>query len=583
MHHRDDTQEVRSDYFTEEVRRELLQRYGDKGLYTAGLAVRTSLNPQLQAIADKSLRDALIAYDRRHGWRGALTKIDVSGDWAARLKAMPLPAGADEVAWQLAVVLGTSSTGAQIGLADGSRNEIPFDELKWARKELGNAQVGPAPSKPTDVVNTGDVVLVQSLTAAPQGLRGAKTTEGYGLRQIPEVSGAFIAMDPHTGRILAMQGGFSYEMSQFDRATQAKRQTGSAIKPFVYLAALDHGFTPSTIVLDAPLVLDQGPGLPKWNPSNYERKFYGPVPLRVGLEESLNLVTARVGATIGLDAVGDTIEKFGILDHMPREYSFVIGAGETTPLRLATAYAILANGGKKVSPSFIDRVQDRDGVTIFRADTRACDGCTNAAWNGQAPPELPDNRPQIADPRSDYQIISMMEGVIQRGTGKSVSVIGKPLAGKTGTTNDSNDTWFMGFSPDLVAGVFIGFDQPHTLGGKETGASVAAPAFRDFMAAALADQPATPFRIPPGIELVRVNPTTGQLAGPNDKNVILEAYKPGTEPGSSNSSIVVSGNVPSTGLSLDNDDQEGSGGSATTSAGGTTVQSLPATGTGGLY
>jgi penicillin-binding protein 1A len=379
LHRRDETEVVKADYFTEEVRRELLQRYGEKGLYTSGLAVRSSLNPQLQKLANKALRDALIAYDRRHGWRGAVARIEVAGDWPTRLKAIPLPAGADAVRWQLAVVLGTSAAGADIGLADGSRGQIPFDEMKWARKPLQDAAVGPVPAQTTDVVTAGDIVLVQAL--ALQGTRSAKpTAPAYGLRQIPAVSGAFVAMDPHTGRVLALDGGFSYEMSQFDRATQAMRQTGSAIKPFVYLSALDHGFTPSTIVLDGPLVLDQGPGLPKWNPSNYERKFYGPVPLRFGLEESLNLVTARVGATIGLDAVGDTIEKFGIMDHMPREYSFVIGAGETTPLKLATAYAMLVNGGKKITPSFIDRVQDRDGVTIFRADTRACDGCDNVAW-----------------------------------------------------------------------------------------------------------------------------------------------------------------------------------------------------------
>jgi penicillin-binding protein 1A len=298
------------------------------------------------------------------------------------------------------------------------------------------------------------------------------------------------------------------------------------------------------------------------------------VPLRVGLEESLNLVTARVGATIGLDAVGDTIEKFGIMDHMPREYSFVIGAGETTPLKLATAYAMLANGGKKISPSFIDRVQDRNGATIFRPDTRVCDGCVNVGWDGQGPPELPDNRPQIDDPSSVYQIVSMMEGVIQRGTGRSISVIGKPLAGKTGTTNDSNDTWFMGFSPDLVAGVFVGFDQPHTLGRRETGATVAAPAFRDFMQAALADQPATPFRIPPGIELVRINPATGALARPDQKNAILEAYKPGTEPGSSGSGVVVSGNVPDSGLGIDTSEPDGADAAP---------QRVPTSGTGGLY
>ncbi|HEY3916173.1 MAG TPA: penicillin-binding protein 1A [Stellaceae bacterium] len=571
LRHRDETETVKADYFTEEVRRELLQRFGEKGLYTSGLAVRTSLDPHLQAIADQALRDALMAYDRRHGWRGPVTHISTATGWQTQLKAVPFPAGADEEGWQIAVVLGISAAGAEIGLGDGRTGTIPFDQLKWARKELPDAHVGAVPSRPSDVVAAGDVVLVQAQGSTASG---AKNAGVFALEQLPEVSGAFVAMDPHTGRVLALDGGFSYEMSQFDRATQAMRQTGSAIKPFIYLAALDHGFTPSTIVLDAPFVVDQGPGLPKWNPSNYERKFYGPVPLRFGLEESLNLVTARVGTAIGLDTVADYVERFGILDHMPREYSFIIGAGATTPLRLATAYAMLVNGGKKIAPTFIDRVQDRNGVTIYRADTRLCEGCTNVDWNGQPPPDLPDNRPQIADPRSVYQIVSMMVGVVQRGTGKSVSVVGKPLAGKTGTTNDSDDTWFMGFSPDLVAGVFVGFDQPHTLGQRETGASVAAPAFRDFMIGALKDQPATPFRIPPGIELVRINPATGQLARPDEKNAILEAYKPGTEPGTSGSGMVVSGNVPSQGLTLDGSDSDG------TSA---VAQPVPATGTGGLY
>jgi penicillin-binding protein 1A len=576
LRHRDETEIVKADYFTEEVRRELLQRYGEKGLYASGLSVRTSLDPKLQGLATHALRDALIAYDRRHGYRGPVTHIDISSDWRARLKAVPLVAGADEVQWRLAVVLAISAAGAEIGLADGSRGQIPFDELKWARKELPEAHVGPTPTKTSEVLAPGDVVLVQSLDE--QETRGGKALALYGLRQIPEVSGAFVAMDPHTGRVLAMEGGFSYEISQFNRATQAKRQTGSAIKPFVYLAALDHGFTPSTIVLDAPFVVDIGPGLPKWSPSNFERKFFGPVPLRFGLEESLNLVTARVGATIGLDVVADYTERFGIYDHMPHEYSYIIGAGETTPLRLTTAYAMLVNGGKKITPTFIDRVQDREGITIYRADNRACDGCSNVAWNDQAPPELPDNRQQIADPRTAYQIVSMMEGVIQRGTGRSIASIGKPLAGKTGTTNDSNDTWFVGFSPDLVAGVFVGFDQPHTLGARETGALVAAPAFKEFMQNALADKPAIPFRIPPGILLVRVNPATGQLARPGDKNVIYEAFKPGTEPKPGSSNVVLGTDAPPDALTVASPDQEGGSGPTPGAA-----VAAPAGGTGGLY
>jgi penicillin-binding protein 1A len=569
LRHRDETEIVKADYFSEEVRRELLARYGEKGLYASGLSVRTSLDPALQAIATRSLRDALIAYDRRHGYRGPIARIDMHDDWRARLKSMPLPAGADEIGWRLGIVLATSAAGAEIGFADDSRGLIPFDELKWARKELPDAHVGPTPAQASEVVSPGDAVLVAALKNPDAN--NAKAPPSFGLRQIPEVSGAFIAMDPHTGRVLAMQGGFSYAISQFDRATQAKRQTGSAIKPFIYIDALDHGFTPSTIVLDAPFVVDQGPGLPKWNPGNYERKFYGPVPLRIGLEESLNLVTARVGATIGLDAVADYLERFGILDHMPREYSYVIGAGETTPLRLVTAYAMLVNGGKRITPSFIDRVQDRDGVSIFRADDRACDGCANVEWSDQPPPELPDNRQQVVDPRSAFQIVSMMEGVIQRGTGRSVAVVGKPLAGKTGTTNDSDDTWFVGFSPDLVAGVFVGFDQPHSLGARETGAAVAAPAFRDFMLAALADKPAIPFRIPPGIRMVRVNAATGQLARPGDKNVIYEPFRPGTEPKPGDRSLVVSGVVSPEVVPADSPDQPDG------------AQTAPGSGTGGLY
>ena len=572
LRHRDETEIVKADYFTEEVRRELLQRYGEKALYTSGLSVRTSLDPVLQGYADKSLRDALIAYDRRHGYRGPVAHLDLTQDWLSQLKSVAVPPGADDVGWRLAVILATPAVGAEIGLADGTRGVIPFDELKWARKELPDARVGPVPADTRSVVAPGDVVLVEPLggEARPAG----KAPVQYGLRQIPEVSGAFIAMDPHTGRVLAMDGGFSYDISQFDRATQARRQTGSAIKPFIYLAALDHGFTPSTIVLDAPFVVDQGPGLPKWNPSNYERKFYGPVPLMFGLAESLNLVTARVGATIGLDVVADYLQRFGIIENMPHEYSYIIGAGETTPLKLATAYAMLVNGGKRISPTFIDRVQDRNGVTIYRADDRACDQCNNVPWTGQAPPVLPDNRQQIVDPKSAYQVVEMMEGVIQRGTGRSIAVIGKPLAGKTGTTNDSNDTWFMGFSPDLVAGVYIGFDQPHSLGRRETGASVAAPAFREFMTDALKDKPAIPFRIPPGLDMVRIDPDSGRLARADDRKAIYMAYKPGTEPTAAGPGMVVSG-------------QELEGVAPADASGSTpsqnATQPVPGSGTGGLY
>ncbi len=586
LRHRDETEVVTAAYFAEEVRRELLARYGEKSLYQSGLAVRTSLDPNLQTIADRTLRAGLVAYDRRHGYRGPVAHIETGGDWRTRLVTVAPPAGMADAGWKLALVLSVDSVGAGVGLADGTRGLIPFAEMRWARKEIDPEHMGPVPQQPGDVVKPGDVVLVEPLAGAVQGTKEPL----FSLRQIPQVSGALVALDPHTGRVFALSGGFSYEMSQFDRATQAHRQIGSAIKPFVYLTAMDHGFTPSSVLLDAPFVVDQGPGLPKWKPSNYTHKFYGPLTLRVAVEQSRNLITARLGAAVGLDPIGETIERFGIMDHMPRQYSMVLGAGETTPLKLTAAYAMLVNGGKKITPTLIDRVQDRNGVTIYRADQRACEGCQNVDWNGQPPPELPENREQIADPRSAYQIVSILQGVVERGTGHIVASVGKPLAGKTGTTNDSNDTWFVGFSPDLAAGVFVGFDTPRSLGKHETGASVAAPVFRDFMAAALKDKPAIPFRIPPGIELVRVNAATGQLARPGDRTVIYEAFKPGTEPSGGEAPAMVGGPIS-------DDEDAASMGAAPDDAATTAAapgeaappvptslpHSVPASGTGGLY
>lgn len=604
--HRSDAETAQAPYFSEEVRRELLTRYGDKALYQSGLTVRTSLDPSLQADAEAALRGALESYDRRHGYRGSVAHVDVAGNWKERLAAAPLPPGAADVGWKLALVLATPAEGATIGLADGSEGRIPFDELRWARRVVDDDHIGPTPRSPAEALAVGDVVLVEPLAApSKQGeakpseakpadgktpelrtraakLAEPKQAEGrslglYALRQIPEVSGGLVAMDPHTGRVLAMIGGFSYDISQFDRVTQAVRQTGSAIKPFIYLAAFDHGFTPSTLVLDAPFVIDVGPGQPKWKPANYEHNFLGAVPMRIGLEESRNLMTARIGSVVGLDTVGQYVERFGIMEHMPREYSMLIGADETTLLKLTTAYAMLDNGGKRITPTFIDRVQDRQGITIFRADDRPCAGCNGVEWTGQAPPELPDTREQIADAASVYQTVSLMEGVIQRGTGRGALVVGKPLAGKTGTTNDSDDTWFIGFSPDLVCGVFVGYDTPRSLGAREAGATVALPAFRDFMLAALKDTPAIPFRIPPGILLVRVNAATGQLARAGDKTVIYEAFKPGTEPTGDNA--VVTGGA---GVSEDADATPASAGGGD-SGDAAVRQAVPASGTGGLY
>jgi penicillin-binding protein 1A len=588
---RQPAEEVKAPYFAEEVRRELLARYGEKGLYQGGLSVRTSLDPRLQAAADKALRDGLIAYDRGHeGWRGAVAHVDTAGDWAARLAKVPVPPVAVDVGWPLAVVLRTEPGGAEIGFADGRLGHVPFAEMRWARRRYANGSLGPFPRGAGDVVKTGDVVMVTPVTAAP-----AKTAPGkekavriaapgsYNLCQVPEVSGALVAMDPHTGRVLALSGGFSFYISQFDRATQAYRQTGSAIKPFVFLAALDRGFTPSTLVSDAPISLPQGPGLPMWTPSNYEAdRFRGPTPLRIGLEESIDTLTVRLATMIGIEPVAETIERFGILDRAPREYAITLGAGATTPLRLTTAYSMLVNGGKRITPTLIDRVQDRNGKTIFRADSRPCPECGNAEWRHQAVPTILDNREQVDDPGSIYQLITMLEGVVQRGTGTAVKAVGKPLAGKTGTTNDFHDAWFEGFSPDLAAGVYIGYDDPDSLGKDETGGHVAAPVFRDFMIAALKDKPATDFRIPPGLRLYRVSAATG-LPVSGGEPAIYEAYKPGTEPGKT-PDIAKGGES----ASEESDTAIAAGGSddsaiAPAAPPATAARGAPASGTGGLY
>jgi penicillin-binding protein 1A len=544
---------VRAEYFAEEVRRELLQRYGEAGLYGGGLSVRTTVDPKLQDITDRALRKGLTTYDRRHGWRGPVARIDAGTGWEKRLQAVQKPNGLPQ-GWALAVALEVGDKTVSIGFADGKTGTIPFAELQWARPHREHQRVGPAVRQPSDVLAPGDVVAVEAL-------EGDASARQFALRQIPNVGGAIVALDPHTGRVLAMSGGWSFELSQFNRVTQAMRQPGSAFKPFVYLPALDNGFTPSSLVLDAPIVINQGPGLPVWKPSNYTRNFFGPSPIRVGIEHSRNLMTIRLAQNIGMDKVADYAERFGIVDQLPEHLSMSLGAGETTLLKLTTAYAMLVNGGLRITPALIDRIQDRNGKTVYKHDPRPCDGCSAISWADQPMPVLPDTRDRVIGADTAFQMVNILQGVVDRGTGRRIKDIGKPLAGKTGTTNDSNDAWFIGFSPDLAVGVFVGFDTPRTLGPNEQGASVAVPMFKDVMADALKNQPAIPFRIPPGIRLVRVNPLTGLVARPGERDVIWEAFKPGTEP-------VVPGPV------LD-------GGSLTSEAAGPTP--IPASDTGGLY
>jgi penicillin-binding protein 1A len=519
LRERASTEMASAPFFTEEVRRQLVARFGEQGFYEGGLSVRTTVLPRLQAIADRALRDGLSAYDRRHGWRGPLARLDdaAMGSWAQALAAFD--PGFELDVWRKAVVLDLDREAAEIGFADGSTGRIPFAAMRWARR-VGEQGIGPEPRRPSDVLARGDLIVVE-----PAGEPGS-----YALRQRPEVEGALVAMDPHTGRVLAMSGGFSFRQSQYNRATQARRQPGSAFKPFVYLAALEHGYTPSTIVLDAPIVVDQGPGLPKWKPENYTERFYGPSTLRLGLEKSRNLMTVRVALDIGMEPVLDVARRFGISQGLQPFPSAALGSQEVPLIELTTAYAMLVNGGRKIEPVLVERIQDRYGRTVLAADTRPCDGCRTERFAGGLPPSLPDPRPQVVDPRRAYQIVHMLEGVIERGTGTAARDLGRPLAGKTGTSNDSRDAWFVGFSPDLVAGVWVGFDQPKSLGRQETGASVALPIWKQFMAGALEGEPPTPFRVPPGVMLVRVDAETGLLPSSGSATVITEAFLPGTEP-----------------------------------------------------
>jgi penicillin-binding protein 1A len=512
------------DYYVEEVRRLLIGKYHSKGLYDSGLQVRASLDTRLQNYAVSALRSGLVRYDRRHGWRGAKKQIDLA-NWRKNLGAAPNESGIDT--WRLAVVLAYEGKAVRIGFTDGTSGVISYDGYKWAHKQLPGGTWGGTPTAPQQVVQPGDLVYVEPMAPpAPPG--------DFGLRQIPEINGAIVAMDPHTGRVLALSGGFSYASSQFDRAMQAERQPGSSFKPFVYAAALDNGYTPVSKVLDAPFEMDQGPGLGIWRPENFEHEFLGETTLRRGIELSRNVMTVRLAHDLGMNKVVPYPIRFGVYDKLPPLLANSLGAYETTLLRMVTGYSEFVNGGKKVQPSLIDRIQDRNGKTIWRHDMRNCEGCNDAVWNNQQEPLLTDNREQIIDPRTAYQIVSMLQGVVQRGTGVSVNAVGKPLAGKTGTSSEAKDTWFIGFSPDLAAGVFVGFDNPRTLGPHEQGAITAAPIFRDFMKGALASTPPTPFRVPPGIEEVTIDWKSGNPVSAGTPGAITEAFKAGTAPGESN-------------------------------------------------
>ena len=533
------TQIMAADYFAEEVRRTLVAMYGENGLYgkadrtaagdgsvNGGLSVRTTLDPVLQKAARRALIDGLVSFDRELGWRGPVQTIDASGDWGVPLGAIDIPS--DIAPWRLGVVIGAEGQKATIGLRPARQAsgrlvpereavEIPYDEIKWA-----NTKRTRTPSV-ADVLSIGDVVWV-----APKD--PAKIDGVWSLMQIPEIGGGLVALDPHTGRVHAVAGGFSFAISQFDRALQARRQPGSSFKPIVYAAALDNGYKPTSIVLDAPFCKEQRGG-EEWCPKNYEGgKSFGPQTLRHGVEKSRNQMTVRLADDLGLPLIIEYSRRFGVYDDLLPVLSMSLGAGETTLLRLSAAYASFANGGKRVQATLIDRIQDRWGKTIWRHDSRECVGC-QADQIGEEP-ELTDTRQQIIDPHTAYQMTSIMEGVVQRGTATRIRSIlpNVPVAGKTGTTNEERDAWFVGYTNDLVVGVFIGFDTPRPMGRGRTGGQFAAPIVGNFLKLALADKKAVPFRQPPGIKAVRVNAKTGVRAAAGDADTMWEFFKPFEEP-----------------------------------------------------
>ena len=516
-----------SDYFAEEARRQIIAQYGEKALYEGGLSVRTSLNPKLQIFARKALQDALIDFDIKRGYHGPINHIDVTGDWGPALSKLDEMRDVPE--WKLAVVLATDAKGVDIGIrpehdpagkVDAARERGRIDDanMKWAYRSSKSLMT--KAKSPIDILQPGDVVYVQAIDGK---------TGQYKLRQPPKIQGGMIAMDPKTGRVLAMVGGFSYAQSEFNRATQAMRQPGSSFKPFVYAAALDNGYTPASVVMDAPFEL-QLPGGQVWAPKNYGGDFSGPSTLRRGIEQSRNLMTVRLANDMGMDTVAEYAERFGIYDKMQPVLAMSLGSGETTVMRMVSGYSVIANGGKQIKPTLIDRIQDRTGKTIYKHEDRVCENCNAADWKGQEEPVVDDKREQVLDPMTAYQITTMMQGVIQRGTAAGQVKLDRDVAGKTGTTNDEKDAWFVGFTPDLVAGVYIGYDNPQPMGRGGTGGHLSAPIFNEFMQDADKDITPSKFIVPEGMQLIAVDRKTGMQAGPGDPNTIVEAFKPGTGP-----------------------------------------------------
>ena len=488
-----------SQYYIEDVRKSVVDSFTYEKVYKQGFNINTPINLKLQKIATQVLRDGLISYDKRKGWRGALFNKDYSENWNDNLEKFNLE---NSINWHLAIVKKVNKFSAQIETEDKLNGKIAYSDISWSKKEF------------EELIKVGDIIYVKKIDG-----------NNYSLKQLPKINGGIVVMDPFTGRVLALSGGFSFKKSEFNRATQASRQPGSAFKPFVYALALENNYTPTSLVLDAPIVLDQGDDLKMWKPENYGKKFYGPSTLRVGLEKSRNLMTVRVAQDLGLTKIVNFSKNLGIYDNPEELLSISLGSAETTLLKLTSAYSVFVNGGKLVDPILIDRIQDSEGKTIYNHDKIKCINCDQISYLGKDFPSIENSYKQVFSPQTAYQMTSILEGVVQRGTGKKLKDLKLNIAGKTGTTNKNTDTWFIGFTSNLLVGVYVGLDNPKPLGKYETGSKTALPIFKDFIKKTVKKADARPFKAAKGTVMMVVDPITGQKAKFDSKNTIIEVYK----------------------------------------------------------
>ncbi len=486
-------------YYVESIRKDVMNKFGFDKVYKQGLNINTPINLDLQRIATQSLRNGLISYDKRKGWRGAITNKKNFNNWSKGLKKLRLE---KSINWDLAIVKKIEKFSIEIETEKKIKGFIKYENITWTKKEF------------KELFKIGDIIYVENLDK-----------NNFALRQLPKVNGGIIVMDPFTGRVVALSGGFSFKKSEFNRVTQASRQPGSAFKPFIYALALENGYTPSTLILDAPLVLEQGSDLKMWKPENYGKKFYGPSTLRMGLEKSRNLMTVRIAQDLGLKKIVNFSEQLGIYDNPSELLSICLGSAETTLIKLTSAYCSFVNGGKLVRPIMIDRIQDSEGNTIFNNEKRKCLNCDQISSLSKNYPKIQDSFLQIFSPETAYQMTSILEGAIQNGTGKRLKDLNLDIAGKTGTTNGNTDTWFVGFTSKLAIGVYVGSDNPSSLGRHETGAKTALPIFKSFVKKAIKKEEARPFKVADNIVMRVIDPLTGEKAGIYSKSTIIESYK----------------------------------------------------------